>query len=186
MQVAIAGLGRMGAGMARRAARGGHDVVVWNRTEAVASEVAAEEENQGRVSVAEPIDRLVELMTAPRHVVISVPSGAATDAMIEQLGPYTLISDGSELPVFAFAVKDPNSAYSVYDVSDALRTRGWIVPAYKMPPAIDDLSVLRVCVRNGFSRDLAEIFLDDLARKTERVERGWGEMPDEERQGFHH
>ena len=55
-----------------------------------------------------------------------------------------------------------------------------------MPPAIDDLSVLRVCVRNGFSRDLAEIFLNDLARKTERVEQGWGEMPDEERQGFHH
>jgi glutamate decarboxylase len=105
---------------------------------------------------------------------------------IDQLGPYRLLSDGSDLPVFAFAVKDPNSPFSVYDVSDALRTRGWIVPAYKMPPAIDDLSVLRVCVRNGFSRDLAEIFLNDLARKTQRVERGWGEMPDEERQGFHH
>ena len=35
MQVGIAGLGRMGAGMARRAARGGHDVVAWNRTESV-------------------------------------------------------------------------------------------------------------------------------------------------------
>ena len=44
MQVAICGLGRMGAGMARRAAQGGHDVVVWNRTESVASEVAAEPE----------------------------------------------------------------------------------------------------------------------------------------------
>ena len=40
MQVAICGLGRMGAGMARRAARGGHDVVAWNRTEAVATEIA--------------------------------------------------------------------------------------------------------------------------------------------------
>ncbi len=85
MQVAICGLGRMGAGMARRAARGGHDVVVWNRTESVASEVAAEPENEGRVSVAEPLDRLVEMLPAPRHVIVSVPSGAATDAMIEQL-----------------------------------------------------------------------------------------------------
>jgi 6-phosphogluconate dehydrogenase len=85
MQVAVAGLGRMGAGMARRAARGGHDVVVWNRTESVATDVAAEEENKGHVTVAEPLDRLIEMVDAPRHVIISVPSGAATDAMIEQV-----------------------------------------------------------------------------------------------------
>src|SRR3712207_5176608 len=85
MQVAVCGLGRMGAGMARRAARGGHDVVVWNRTEQVALDLAAEPENEGRATVAEPLERLIELMPAPRHVVISVPSGPATDAMIEQL-----------------------------------------------------------------------------------------------------
>jgi 6-phosphogluconate dehydrogenase len=71
--------------MARRAARGGHDVVVWNRTESVATAVAAEEENKGHVTVAEPLDRLIEMVDAPRHVIISVPSGAATDAMIEQV-----------------------------------------------------------------------------------------------------
>ena len=85
MQVAICGLGRMGAGMARRAARGGHDVVAWNRTESIAAEVAAEAGNGGRIAVAEPIERLAEMMGAPRHVVISVPSGAATDAMVDQL-----------------------------------------------------------------------------------------------------
>jgi 6-phosphogluconate dehydrogenase len=85
MQLAICGLGRMGAGMARRAARGGHEVVVWNRTEEVATVLAAEAENEGRATVAEPIERVLELVRAPRHVLISVPSGAATDAMIEQL-----------------------------------------------------------------------------------------------------
>ena len=85
MQVAVCGLGRMGAGMARRAARGGHDVVVWNRTEQVALALVAEPENEGRAVVAEPLERLLELLTPPRHVVISVPSGPATDAMIEQL-----------------------------------------------------------------------------------------------------
>ena len=85
MQVAICGLGRMGAGMARRAARGGHDVVVWNRTEQVALDVAAEPENEGRAVVAEPLERLADLLAPPRHVIISVPSGGATDAMIEQL-----------------------------------------------------------------------------------------------------
>ncbi|MCC6617495.1 MAG: decarboxylating 6-phosphogluconate dehydrogenase [Chloroflexi bacterium] len=85
MQVAICGLGRMGAGMARRAARGGHDVVAWNRTEQVAIDLAAEPENGGRVTVAEPIERLRDVLTAPRHVVISVPSGQATDDMIAEL-----------------------------------------------------------------------------------------------------
>jgi 6-phosphogluconate dehydrogenase len=82
----------MGAGMARRAARGGHDVVAWNRTESVTAEVAAEPENEGRVTVAEPLDRVVELMTAPRRVVISVPSGDATDAVIEHLA--TILEPG--------------------------------------------------------------------------------------------
>jgi 6-phosphogluconate dehydrogenase len=85
MRLAVCGLGRMGAGMARRAARGGHDVVVWNRTEQVAADLAAEPENEGRVRVAEPLERLPEMLDAPRHVVISVPSGDATDALIAQL-----------------------------------------------------------------------------------------------------
>jgi 6-phosphogluconate dehydrogenase len=86
MQVGVAGLGRMGAGMARRLARGGHEVVVWNRTEQVAVDVAAEPENAGRIEVAEPIETIVERMAPPRHVIISVPSGAATDELITDLG----------------------------------------------------------------------------------------------------
>ena len=48
------------------------------------------------------------------------------------------------------------AGFTVYDVSDAVRSRGWLVPAYKMPPAIDDVSVLRIVVRNGFTRDLVQ------------------------------
>ena len=85
MQVGIAGLGRMGAGMARRLARAGHQVVAWNRTEQVAIDVAAEPENDGRVAVAEPLETIARQLEAPRHVVISVPSGEATDDLIHQL-----------------------------------------------------------------------------------------------------
>jgi 6-phosphogluconate dehydrogenase len=85
MQIAICGLGRMGAGMARRLARGGHEVVAWNRTESVATELAAEPENAGRISVAEPLDRILQQVSAPRHVLISVPSGEATETMVTQL-----------------------------------------------------------------------------------------------------
>jgi 6-phosphogluconate dehydrogenase len=85
MQVGIAGLGRMGAGMARRLARAGHQVVAWNRTEQVAVDVAGEPENAGRIAVAEPLATIVSQLEAPRHVVISVPAGEATDDLIHQL-----------------------------------------------------------------------------------------------------
>src|SRR5918992_3575084 len=85
MQVGVSGLGRMGAGMARRLARGGHEVVAWNRTEQVAAELAAESENEGRVVVAEPLETLRERMDPPRHVIVSVPAGRATETIIEQL-----------------------------------------------------------------------------------------------------
>ena len=78
MEVAVSGLGRMGAGMARRLARGGHDVVVWNRTEQVATDLAAEPENDGRVRVVEPLERLAEMTGSPRHVIISVPAEMLT------------------------------------------------------------------------------------------------------------
>ena len=86
MQIAITGLGRIGAGMARRLARDGHEVVAWNRTEAVAVALAAEPENGGHVTVVGArSEALAARMSAPRHVVISVPSGDATSGMVEHL-----------------------------------------------------------------------------------------------------
>ena len=50
----------------------------------------------------------------------------------------------------------------VYDLSEGLRIRGWLVPAYPMPPDLQDISVLRVVVRNGLSRDMAGMLVNDL------------------------
>jgi glutamate decarboxylase len=50
-------------------------------------------------------------------------------------------------------------AYSVYDISDKLRESGWQVPAYTMPEGAEDIAVLRVVIREGFSRDLASQLL---------------------------
>jgi glutamate decarboxylase len=82
---------------------------------------------------------------------------------VEKMGPFKLISRGDTIPVFAFALKD-SSRYSVFDLSDKLREQGWQVPAYTMPPKVDDLAVLRIVVREGFSRDLAEMLLADLRK----------------------
>jgi glutamate decarboxylase len=86
------------------------------------------------------------------------------------MGPYELLSDGSELPVFFFRLKPDVTNYTVYDVSAKMRERGWQVPAYSLPDNLTDLSGLRVVVRNGFGHDMAELFLEDLARATEFLE----------------
>jgi len=82
---------------------------------------------------------------------------------IADMGPFALLSDGTELPVLAFRLTDPTAAgYTVFDLSERLRQRGWLVPAYTFPANLQDTAVLRIVVRNGFSRDLADLLLDDL------------------------
>ena len=90
-------------------------------------------------------------------------------AAIAGLGPFRLLTDGSQLPVFAFTMDQAVEAFSVFDVSAALRESGWLVPAYTFPANRTDLSALRVVVRNGFSHDLAGMFADDLRRALPRL-----------------
>ena len=91
-------------------------------------------------------------------------------AEVAKIGPYELLSDGSELPVFFFRLKPEVTNYTVYDVSAKLRERGWQVPAYSLPDNLTHVSGLRVVVRNGFDRDIADLLLDDLRRATEYFE----------------
>ena len=106
---------------------------------------------------------------------------------IERLGPFTLVSRAEGIPVFAFRHTE-DLPYSVYDISEALRAWGWLVPAYSLPPALEDVSVLRVVVRNGFSRDLARMLLDDLGKVMQSLatsgvsQRG----RTKEKESFHH
>ncbi|GJF21546.1 MULTISPECIES: glutamate decarboxylase [Streptomyces] len=83
---------------------------------------------------------------------------------VEALGDFRLLTRGDQLPVFAFTTADDVTAYDVFDVSRRLREGGWLVPAYTFPPHREDLSVLRVVCRNGFSADMADLLLEDLER----------------------
>ena len=92
------------------------------------------------------------------------------------------MSDGSQLPVFLFRLRPEITTYTVYDVSAKMRERGWQVPAYSLPDTLTDVAGLRVVVRNGFGRDLADLFLDDLRRATEFLESLTGRLePDPRR-----
>jgi glutamate decarboxylase len=90
---------------------------------------------------------------------------------IEELGPFELITKGDELPVFAFKVRDEIDNFSVFDVSSAVRERGWLVPAYTFPANREDLAALRVVVKRGFSHDVADLLLNDLKRQLPRLQR---------------
>ncbi|HEV2370360.1 MAG TPA: glutamate decarboxylase [Acidimicrobiales bacterium] len=82
-------------------------------------------------------------------------------AELERHGPFVPVSWGEGIPVFAFEV-DADERWNAYELSDALRSKGWLVPAYTLPPALDHRTVLRVVVRNGFSRDMAQLFLGSI------------------------
>ncbi|GAA2949443.1 glutamate decarboxylase [Streptomyces argenteolus] len=80
----------------------------------------------------------------------------------EDLGDFRLLSRGDELPVFALTTNPGVLGYDVFDLSRRLREHGWLVPAYTFPANRQDLAVLRVVCRNGFSSDLAEMLLEDV------------------------
>jgi glutamate decarboxylase len=105
---------------------------------------------------------------------------------IAELGPFELITGGTELPVFAFKVREEVENFSTFDVSSGMRERGWQVPAYSFPKNREDLVALRVVVRNGYSRDPADMFIDDLKRLVERLEKQPSPAHDEVYTSFSH
>ncbi len=121
-----------------------------------------------------------QIMTALRDIA----TGLA--AKIAELGPFELVSDGSQMPVFAFKLKDEVDTYSVFDVSDKLREFGWQVPAYTMPANAEEVAVLRVVVREGFSWDMASMLLDDLRKVVEHFKGKPEHKPKEPAPQFKH
>jgi glutamate decarboxylase len=89
---------------------------------------------------------------------------------IAKIGPYRLVSDGSDLPVFAFSLAPEVKNYTVFDISDRLRQRGWLVPAYSFPKNRQDLSVLRMVVRAGMTHEMADHLLEYLEAVTKFLE----------------
>jgi len=107
---------------------------------------------------------------------------------ISEMGAFDLWSDGSDIPVFAWRLKPGHTEnWNLYHLSDRLRMKGWLVPAYPMPDDMSDLTVQRIVVRNGLSRDLADELLDDIRAETAWLDGLSSPMPTEGQQpGFHH
>jgi glutamate decarboxylase len=108
-------------------------------------------------------------------------------AKIAEIGPFELITKGDELPVFAFKLKDEITNYTVFDVSNSLRERGWLLPAYTFPANRTDLAALRVVVKMGFTHDMADLLVKDIERQLPHLQAQPSPVRDASNSsGFHH
>jgi glutamate decarboxylase len=107
---------------------------------------------------------------------------------IGELDAFDLWNDGSDIPVFAWRLAAGHTEnWNLYHLSDRLRMKGWLVPAYPMPDDLGDITVQRVVVRNGFSRDLANDLLNDIRVETAWLDSLTSPMPAQaQATGFHH
>jgi glutamate decarboxylase len=105
---------------------------------------------------------------------------------IGALGPYELVSAEAGIPAFAFRIRPDVSGYTVFDVSAELRGRGWLVPAYHMPPNRQDEAVLRIVVRGDLNRNLAQNLALDLSRVTQVLQTRGAVAGPEPPAAFHH
>jgi glutamate decarboxylase len=94
-------------------------------------------------------------------------TGAYLAEKIPQLGPFELLCSSDPvtgIPAVTWRIKPGEEpGYTLYDLADRLRNRGWQVPAYTLTGSASDIAVQRILVRQGVDRDLASLLLDDFA-----------------------
>ena len=91
----------------------------------------------------------------------------ALASKLAEIDGFELINDGSSLPIVALttAGADAQGAGEAIDLvalSHLLRERGWIIPAYTLPPNADHVTVLRMVVKENFSRDMVDMLAHDF------------------------
>jgi glutamate decarboxylase len=86
----------------------------------------------------------------------------------EQIGKMKCFKNYAEKldnPLFIWYMNpeyDKSAKWTLYDLQAVLQQSGWMVPAYTMPKNIEDMVVMRVVVRQGFTRDMADMLLTDI------------------------
>lgn len=107
---------------------------------------------------------------------------------IRAMGPFTLLYDGQGgLPAVCYALTDPGSAgFTLYDLSDRLRMRGWQVPSYPLPADRGETVVQRVLIRHGVTRDQIALLVGDLRRAVDHLTKAPPTAVAAPQPGFHH
>lgn len=77
-------------------------------------------------------------------------------------------------PLFVWCMReeyDRSANWTLYDLQAVLQQSGWMIPAYTLPQSIDDIVVMRMVVRQGMSRDMADMLLADIERAVKELEK---------------
>ncbi len=113
-------------------------------------------------------------------------------AAIEALGPFEMLYKGemaAGIPALCWKIKEgADPGFSLYDLADRLRARGWQVPAYSLPANCQEMVIQRILVRHGVSRDLGSLLLEDIRRAIDYFAKHpqHASLSAEEAAGFHH
>jgi glutamate decarboxylase len=109
---------------------------------------------------------------------------------IGRMGPFEMVYAGrGGIPGLAWKLReDATHPFTLFDLADRLRVTGWQVPAYTLPADRQDLAIQRILVRHDFSRDLADLLLDDYRRALAHLDRHPHSRPltEQEASGFRH
>jgi glutamate decarboxylase len=98
---------------------------------------------------------------------------------IAKLGPFKIIYDGrGGIPGLCWVLSEPaSSRFSLYQFADRLRERGWLVPAYSMPPECEAVVVQRILIRHGFTRQMAAQLLCQMQDTLQQFAQHPSQMP---------
>ncbi|KAG5415846.1 hypothetical protein IGI04_003413 [Brassica rapa subsp. trilocularis] len=88
---------------------------------------------------------------------------------IEMTGKFNIVSKDIGVPLVAFSLKD-SSKHTVFEIAESLRKFGWIIPAYTMPADAQHIAVLRVVIREDFSRGLADRLITHILQVLKEIE----------------
>lgn len=115
---------------------------------------------------------------------------------LKKMDMFEFFSKDMPNPLFIWKLKDDSSRkWTLYDLSDALHTQGWQVPAYTMPKALEEVVIMRVVVRQGTSKDLADLLLHDIKVNVEQLNKlieptnsaiMWKKKQSQKSRGFNH
>jgi glutamate decarboxylase len=87
---------------------------------------------------------------------------------LEKTGKFEVINKNVTFPLVTVKLKDSN--FTVFQLSEKLREKGWIIPAYTLPKNAEDIAVLRIVIKENFGRDMVECLLEDIMEEYKNLE----------------
>ena len=110
---------------------------------------------------------------------------------IAKIDEFELVTNGNDIPVFCWRLKEPQANWTLFDVADRLLMNGWQVPAYAMPINVTDMVVQRIVVKSDMNFDMADLLIRNIKEHLAYLKKLETPTPsaisdEEQRNRFHH